>query len=81
MADDPTARQTSRGYGFPIATLFILLLLYALSPGPVAKYIIDPSSPSKPIEMFYAPLEWAYQHIPGVEPFYDWYFEVWAIDK
>jgi len=80
MADDTPAKQTARGYGFPVATLSILLLLYVLSPGPVVKFLINPNQPSKPVEMFYAPLQWAYDHVPGVEQFYDWYFAVWGID-
>jgi hypothetical protein len=81
VGDNTTGKQNSRGYGFPVATLSILLLLYILSPGPVVKFLIDPNKPSRPVEMFFAPLDWAYNHVPGVEQFYDWYFEVWAIDS
>lgn len=57
--------------------LLLLLAAYVLSPGPVMK-LMGPNPPI-PIEVVYAPLAYAYDHIPAVQSFYDWYFKLWGI--
>ena len=82
MASNAESRHTSRGFVFSLSALFLVLLLYVLSPGPLAKYYRGRGQqPSKAVEMFYAPLQWAYDHVPGAGKLYDWYFEVWSVDK
>ena len=79
MADDTHSKRTSRGLGFPVATVFILLL-YVLSPGPVARLVDPQGKPPRAFEIAYAPLTWSCRHVPGVRQFYAWYFKVWGVD-
>jgi len=57
-----------------------LLVLYALSVGPVVKLVnARGGRPSKALDTFYAPLEYAYDHSSAVKRFYDWYFRLWGV--
>jgi hypothetical protein len=80
MADDTHPKRSSRGFAFPVATLAIVLLLYALSPGPIWKYCTPTGKPPRAFEIAYAPLAWGCNHVPGVAAFYDWYFQVWGFE-
>jgi hypothetical protein len=79
MADDTNPKRTSRGLGFPVAIVFLVLLLYVLSPPPVEKYLCQGGKHQAAFETFYTPLIWATLRVPGVHEFYDWYFKVWGI--
>ena len=79
----PAPSNRSEGLSFSTYSLSfaIAAILYALSPGPVAKFALIPSSPTpRPVRIIYGPLEYAYEKSPTVHRLYDWYFEkVWHV--
>lgn len=80
----PTPDRPRSGLALPVVgAIAILLIIYALSPGPVFKYFVATrppnTSPPSSLNTVYAPLAWANRNVPGVVHFYDWYFELWSI--
>jgi hypothetical protein len=59
-------------------TVIILLLLYALSAGPVLKFC--GRNPPDAVYIVYAPLEYLSRHISPVAKFYDWYLNLWGAE-
>ena len=77
MADDePSSPAKSSPWRLPL-WLALILVVYALSPGPVIKLCGVNQYPS--LEALYAPLEFLYHRVPPVQAFYDWYFKLWDL--
>ena len=74
--DGGPCRRRIRGSG-AAAALLALLLLYALSPGPLQ--ILLYSNPGHPgwlestCDIVYAPIDWACDRFKPVDDFYAWY--------
>jgi hypothetical protein len=74
----------SAGAGWSVGIAGVLLL-YALSPGPVAKLVhlrygsSPPSAAWTPLKTAYAPLEKLAGEFKPVEQFYRWYFAAWGL--
>jgi hypothetical protein len=90
IAVQPTPAQSNRSEGFSFSTyLFcfaMAVVLYALSPGPIAKCARAAYGPTVPpfaarlAEIAYAPLTLCARHFPAVEHFYDWYMkDIWSL--
>jgi hypothetical protein len=66
-----------------LVSFAVAIILYALSPGPVVKYLIAhpiTGPPPRAYEIGYAPLTFCYNHFPLVHRFYDWYFkDLWGL--
>lgn len=61
--------------------LFILAG-YVLSPGPMLRLMdsgLGGGGFENFLQVFYAPLEWLYNHVELVESFYDWWFGMWDV--
>ena len=69
----------SRGFGMYALWAGVVLVLYVLSVGPVAKFEIGARSPSLNIVLgyLYLPLFWAYENTPLHKPL-GMYFRLWA---
>jgi hypothetical protein len=89
-ATQPTPTQSSRSEGFSFTTYLlsfgIAMILYVLSPGPIAKCALAaygssvPPSVTRVAEISYAPIAICGRRIPAVEQFYNWYMEdLWNI--
>jgi hypothetical protein len=78
MNDAPETRPVRAKFGrTTILCLAVVLLLlgYGLSTGPVISIFGTP----KPVQIFYAPLEFLGDICPPVEQFFDWYCDqVWG---
>ena len=61
--------------GLWLIWVFVLLIFYVLSVGPVAR-LYNGKTPPGALMMFYAPLEFAYDHLPPAREFIDWYCHV-----
>jgi hypothetical protein len=77
-----TERERRSAWPATIGGIFLALIGYVLSTGPIlwlgTHNLIPP--PVEPVlEWFYAPLIWLYDH--GPEPIhtaFDWYFDFWG---
>jgi hypothetical protein len=84
-ASEPTPTQSNRsepsGLYFYAVYFALGIFLYALSPGPVAKYLrLGKGPPPAAYLAVYAPLMLFYREFPAVQRFYDWYFnDVWHV--
>lgn len=62
--------------------LTVLVVIYPLSPGPVALYYARARPRNQPapeaVRNFYYPLGWLNEHSQTVERFYAWYFRLWG---
>ena len=74
---DSESSKASRGR--LITVLVLVLLVYPLSPGPVLAWT-DRSRPHRWMAL-YIPLNYAYQNVPAVRAFYDWYLPIWQKPK
>ncbi|MBI5759321.1 MAG: hypothetical protein HZA46_12455 [Planctomycetales bacterium] len=55
----------------------IVVMLYVVSPGPVQfVYVRGGMEVQVVLDAIYAPLTYLYAHVPAVEHFYDWYFDL-----
>jgi len=88
-ASEPTPAQSNRSDGFSFSTYLlcfgIAMILYALSPGPIAKCALAAYGSSVPpyvaraAEIAYAPIAICGRRFPAVEQFYNWYMkDVWG---
>jgi hypothetical protein len=61
-----------------VAMILTLLLVYALSPGPIRVWYSHrpPGGVPKAVMTFYAPLEWLYENNAGVKVAYQSYFQL-----
>ena len=82
-AEDHSPGSTLFRFTFALGLAF---MLYALSPGPVAKCLrprtfnafLAPSPLVKTVAIAYSPLGYFYDHSTAVRRFYDWYInDVW----
>jgi hypothetical protein len=55
----------------------VLVLVYALSPGPVYK-ALGRKPPPRVVSFIYFPLIFLSQKVPAVYSFYDWYGKLWG---
>ena len=78
MPDEPPSETSARrGWAIPaLGWMFAVLVVYALSPGPVLALWKDPPVG---ISAFYLPLEKLFQTVPCVHSFYEWYFKLWGL--
>ena len=78
MPDEPAISR--KGFGvLGYAGLFAsLMMIYALSVGPVALICKNRTMPDV-VERFYSPLAYLYRHVPAVQKFYDWYFGFFGV--
>ena len=76
--DTPARPQSHSGGLWGVWLAGFLLMLYVLSVAPVMK--LTKGKPSAALHTIYAPLEFAYDNISGVEKFYGWYFKLWGLD-
>lgn len=79
-APESTLAPLNRSEGFSfstyILTFVLAAILYALSPGPIAKFTPTPTAPvSRWFDISFAPLRFAYEKSPTVHRFYDWYID------
>ena len=58
--------------GLWLIWVFVFLIVYVLSVGPVAR-LYSGKTPPRALLAFYAPLEFAYYHLPPAKEFIDWY--------
>jgi len=58
--------------------LGLVLALYVLSVGPVARYYRGKSTPPNAVFNFYAPLIFLSKNVRPVENFFQWYVRVWT---
>ena len=77
--------RVAKWIGLSLLLLMALLVLYALSPGPVITVwsnceFLDREWIAAALSALYWPLEEAYNRSETVERFYDWYFEFWEFD-
>lgn len=74
-------RTEKRGWGLLPAGILFFLLSYVLSPGPVAKFLLNKTAGPPPIILaLYAPLTRLYQHSAVAKNFYDWYMQdLWNV--
>jgi len=74
--DHPDKEQGhDRRGGLWLIWAFLLLIVYVLSVGPVAR-LFNGKPPPRALIAFYAPLELAYDHLPPAKEFIDWYLHV-----
>jgi hypothetical protein len=77
VAED--GQEQKHGLGFYSSMMPFLIILYALSMGPVAK--VTERSPAYGVAVrFYWPIERLCQYSPAVERFYTWYLiDLWKL--
>ena len=77
-AEDSSPSPAPRKSGLHLAVwvAFLLLIIYPLSVGPVAK--VCPSPPPA-LRQFYAPLGFICDRFPAAKNFYDWYGKLWGV--
>jgi hypothetical protein len=92
-ADEPRPIPSSPCDEFNLSTYLVsfvmAIILYALSPGPVAKALkprtfiafITQSTLDRTLQITYAPLNYCRVRSPAVRRFYDWYIDkVWQAE-
>jgi hypothetical protein len=78
-SESSTAGKPSRGLVTWLIWLLVLVIFigYPLSVGPIAA-LYSGKAPSWVLP-FYAPLDYAVEHIPGLGAFYEWYLPLWGV--
>ena len=76
-ASEPTPARDRRSFGRLWWPLFLVLVVYPLSPGPLARAFQICHLRLDPLVTFYTPLSYASDNSKGVRRFYDWYLEMW----
>ena len=77
----PAKPSRAPGVTFLVWSLVIVLIGYPLSRGPalaLSVALYGNSAHDCWIEKLYVPLHYAYQHIPAVQAFYNWYLPLWV---
>ena len=79
MADDAPATSDSKQHagGGILWLIPVLILVYALSPGPVVKAFGRGSYTA--FYVVYSPLIFLDGKVPAVHSFYDWYGKLWGV--
>ena len=76
--DSSASSSKSSGSAFTLTVLALLVLIYPLSVGPVAKYYTTGNAVLPDwVPTFYAPLEALAKKSPQVEHFFEWYVHLW----
>ena len=76
MESESSTASRERGITFwVILFLVVVFVAYPLSVGPIAAIYFNKSP--QWIERLYAPVQYAYDQIPAVRHFYDWYMPLW----
>jgi hypothetical protein len=89
-ATEPTPAKSNRSDGFSFTTYLlsfaVAMILYVLSPGPIAKCALAaygstvPPSVVRAAEIAYAPIAICGRRFPAVEHFYNWYMKtIWGL--
>jgi hypothetical protein len=88
-ASEPTPAQSNPSEDFSFSAYVLCFaiagVLYALSPGPIAKCVLYNQGTTNPstarvAEIAYAPITFCCQRFPAVEKFYIWYMkDVWRL--
>jgi hypothetical protein len=90
IATESTPAQSHRSQGFSFTTYLlsfaVAVILYVLSPGPIAKCALAvygssvPPSVARAAEIAYAPITICGRRFPAVEQFYNWYMKnIWGL--
>jgi hypothetical protein len=82
MADDaPVTSDSKHQPGGGVLWLIpVLVIVYALSPGPVFKVLGRTPAGRRPaLMLIYAPLIFLDKKVPAVHSFYDWYGKLWGL--
>jgi hypothetical protein len=77
--EPPNSAETRRpSLTWALWMAFILLVVYPLSTGPVARFTEVVNIRPAPLLTFYAPVAWVADRSPVLQRFFKWYiFEVW----
>ena len=77
----PSDSHRRGGWSGYVLWPLLLLVLYLLSIGPVAKYYHDRkvNTPPRAVFAFYSPITWAYTSVPGFNSWLEWYLKVWGV--
>jgi len=74
------ATSTKRlGWSLFLWLPLVILILYALSPGPAFRLAAQLPTGVSGLAVFYGPLGFLYDHVPAVHAFYDWYLPLWGV--
>jgi len=68
----------SKGLLFWFVWLFMALVVYVASIGPVAKLNQAGLIPDG-VKVIYAPLGWVADRVPLMDRFIEWYFHIWGV--
>jgi hypothetical protein len=58
----------------------IVVGLYVLSVGPVARMYRNGGNVPRTVRVFYAPLAFLHEEVPIAERALDWYLKLWGVD-
>lgn len=58
--------------------LLMVLVLYPLSAGPVARNLMQRGDPYATAPAIYKPLQWTYERCPALRPAWDAYMDLWV---
>lgn len=74
-------RSRLPGFGYLFWLFILVLVIYPLSVGPVAKVVdvVDNSTLESVCEVLYAPLAYLCDKVPWVDDFYEWYLPLWGV--
>jgi hypothetical protein len=72
----PSAANSESGVAYGLWLLILLVVFYALSPGPVAKVF---GSPPPTMAQWYAPLGYLCEHVSAARSFYERYAKLWGV--
>jgi hypothetical protein len=72
-----TNEKKSRGVGVYVAWVFVAMMVYVLSSGPVMKWGSKQKRPYQAVRLAYAPLVWVYGRTPLWKPL-GIYWHIWA---
>ena len=82
MSDEQPIQHPRKSSGI-LGVLYwvaLVLVLYVLSIGPVARYYHKRNAPPA-VETFYAPLAALSNNFPPAFIFFDWYFKLWRVGR
>ena len=85
MSDEADQRSTGGSGTTWIVGILAALVIYVLSPAPVAKMLISihgrnpPDRILKTYVIIYTPLFKSLEHFQPAMKFYDWYYSLWKV--
>jgi hypothetical protein len=85
MSDTADERSSGGSGATWVVSIVGVLVLYALSPAPVAKVLTvfygrqPPPTVVEPFLLIYTPLFKSIEHVEPARRFYEWYFKLWNL--